>query len=270
MSVLRRGATEIRRRKHQLRGAASWTRTCGERQLICRTATPGPPRARILCYHSIGTPRWGVNDVPPRLFARQLERAMKAGYQFVPAADLAAADATVPDRRVALTFDDGLRSLLTNAAPVLADLGVPWTAFVVTDWADGHHGLGEDLLLTWAEIEKLASAGAVVASHSVTHPDFSTLERGRAVDELERSRSTIRERLGIDTTEFAIPFGQSGNWSPDTHAAAMAAGYTTVYAQSVHRRPLGTVPRTFVTRFDTDRIFTAALAGAFDEWEEWF
>ncbi len=52
-------------------------------------------------------------------------------------------------------------------------------------------------------------------------------------------------------------------------AAARAAGYTAVFAQSEERRPPGTVPRTFITRFDGDRIFRGALGGAFDRWEEW-
>jgi len=30
------------------------------------------------------------------------------------------------------------------------------------------------------------------------------------------------------------------------------------------------VPRTFVTSWDNDRIFRAALRGSFDRWEEWF
>jgi hypothetical protein len=37
----------------------------------------------------------------------------------------------------------------------------------------------------------------------------------------------------------------------------------------MERRPPGTVPRTFITRFDNDRLFRAALGGAFDRWEEW-
>jgi hypothetical protein len=46
-------------------------------------------------------------------------------------------------------------------------------------------------------------------------------------------------------------------------------GYTTVYAQAVDTRPAGTVPRTFITRIDRPKVFRAALAGAYDGWEEW-
>lgn len=53
-------------------------------------------------------------------------------------------------------------------------------------------------------------------------------------------------------------------------AAAAEAGYTTVYAQSVDTRPDGTVLDTFITRVDRPKIFRAALAGAYDGWEEWY
>ena len=51
--------------------------------------------------------------------------------------------------------------------------------------------------------------------------------------------------------------------------AANDAGYEIVYAQAEATRPEGTVARTFVTKFDGDRIFNALLKGKFDRWEEW-
>jgi hypothetical protein len=76
--------------------------------------------------------------------------------------------------------------------------------------------------------------------------------------------------VGVETSEFAFPLGQARHWSAVAAAAAAEMGYTTVYAQSVNNRPAGTVPRTFITRLDGLRLFRAALAGAFDGWDEWF
>jgi hypothetical protein len=87
--------------------------------------------------------------------------------------------------------------------------------------------------------------------------------------ELGESREEIRKALGIQVDEFAIPFGQSGNWTAQAMAEARAAGYRIVYAQSENRRPIGTVARTFITQFDSAKVFKAALAGSFDDWEEW-
>ncbi|MGE3911707.1 MAG: polysaccharide deacetylase family protein [Chloroflexota bacterium] len=243
-------------------------RMCCERHVLAavgqrRVRTGG----RIFCYHSVGQPVWGVNDVSPARFRRQIELALRAGYRFVPASEIAQTGGGPKD--LAITFDDGLRSTLTTAAPILAEYGVPWSLFVVSDWADGDHTFEDGVMLRWSEIEKVAALGAEIGSHSVTHPNFSWLSPEQTLDELARSRRTIEQRLGIAPTSFAIPLGQSGNWPEVAAEAARQVGYTTVYAQAEETRPGQTVARTFVTRFDDDRIFSAALGGVFDRWEEW-
>jgi peptidoglycan/xylan/chitin deacetylase (PgdA/CDA1 family) len=139
----------------------------------------------------------------------------------------------------------------------------------VTDWADGKHDFGPGVMLGWAGVEKLAADGVAIGSHSVTHPNFGKIDVERAEQELYESRLTMASRIGITPASFAIPLGQSKNWTDETEAAARRAGYMTVYAQSEDRRHPATVARTFVTRFDDARIFRAALAGVFDRWEEW-
>jgi peptidoglycan/xylan/chitin deacetylase (PgdA/CDA1 family) len=208
-----------------------------------------------------------VNDVSPRRFRRHLETALSAGYRFVPA-ELVAAEPG-DDPRLAITFDDGLASVATNAAPMLREMGIPWTLFVVTDWADGNHAFAPGTMLGWAEVESLAAQGATIGSHSVTHPNFGRIGLEQAEQELYESRLTMASRIGITPTAFAIPLGQSKNWTDAADAAAHRAGYLNVYAQSEERRHPATIARTFVTRFDDSRIFRASLAGVFDRWEEW-
>lgn len=254
------------RRAGVTRGRIASARMCCERNALAFRPRDAV-RSRILCYHSVGTPEWGVNDVTPGQFAHQLQLARSSGWRFVPPAEIA--NGTAGPGTLALTFDDGLSTVLTQAAPVLRDLAIPYSVFVVSDWADGHHSFGEGTMLGWREIESLAAMGAEIGSHSVSHPNFRHLCAGEALEQLAASRETIAARTGIDARAFAIPFGQSGNWTFPAHDAARAAGYTTVYAQAEETRFPGTVARTFVTRFDNDRVFRAALGGAFDRWEEW-
>ncbi len=242
-------------------------RMCCERLALSAFSPTGGARSRILCYHAVGTPEWGVNDLSPARFRRQLEGALDSGYRFVPAEMLAREGGNA--RRLAITFDDGLTSVAANAAPVLRELGIPWTLFVVSDWADGRHAWARDTMLDWRAIERLAAEGATVGSHSVSHPDFGRIPAEAMEAELQNSRRTIAERIGIDTRSFAIPLGQAQNWNARAQTAAMAAGYELVFAQSEERRHPGTVARTFITRFDGNRVFKAALDGAFDRWEEW-
>jgi peptidoglycan/xylan/chitin deacetylase (PgdA/CDA1 family) len=223
---------------------------------------------RILCYHSVGQPLFGVNDVSPAHFRRHIELALGAGLRFVPASDLARDGGSPKD--VAITFDDGLRSVMRNAAPILADYNIPWSLFVVSDWSDGKGPWGDDVFLGWRDLERLIAAGVEVGSHSATHPDFTHLDLPRIVEELGSSRRVIEDRLGIKVETFAIPFGQSMNWPARAAQAARQVGYEVVYAQAEETRPIGTIPRTFVTRFDGDLIFNALMTGVFDRWEEWY
>lgn len=251
------------------REQAAAVRLCCERHWL---ATFGRARkryvGRILCYHTVGQPEWGVNDISPRQFRRHIELALAAGFRFVHAS--AIANGSSDAKTLAITFDDGMKSLVTTAAPVLEEYDLPWTFFPVTDWCDGRIETLKDKVLNWAEVETLLARGGELGSHSVTHPDFSRVDQARAEDELGESRETIRRMIGFAPDSFAIPFGQSANWSDDLQQAARVAGYSTVYAQAEETRTPGTVARTFVTKFDGDRIFKALLAGKYDSWEEWY
>jgi peptidoglycan/xylan/chitin deacetylase (PgdA/CDA1 family) len=232
---------------------------------------PPPPRrrgGRILCYHSLGQKIFGVNDVSATRFRRHLELARGLGYRFVPASQIASGDSD--PRTLAITFDDGLRSAADVAGPILASYQIPWSLFVVSNWVDQPGAWADENLLRWRDLEKLVAAGVEIGSHSASHPDFATIDPAQIADELSRSRSAIGRALGIEVKSFAIPFGQSKNWPAQALGAAREAGYSTIYAQAEETRPPETVPRTFVTRFDGDRIFNALLGGAFDRWEEWY
>ena len=252
---------------------AVWGRLCAERWVLAaRQRAAGHPspvrRGRILTYHGIGTPGYGVNDLRPRDFERHLQIAVDDGWSFTTPAEVIAE----PDKpQLALTFDDGLASVLGTALPVLRHHRIPATAFVVTGWADGQ--IPDNLrriVLDWRGVSALQEGGMTLASHSVTHPDFGRLQSADARRELEISRERLGRVLGVETSEFAIPLGQSRNWTPEAGLAAAEVGYTTVYAQCVNTRPEGTIARTFITRIDRPMLFRAALVGAYDNWEEWY
>jgi peptidoglycan/xylan/chitin deacetylase (PgdA/CDA1 family) len=267
----------IRRAATPLKGAGvtrqrvAAVRLCVERATLAALKLPGAGRAggRILAYHSVGTPQWGVNDVSPARFRRHLEIALAGGYKFVHPDQIARTGGR-PDE-LAVSFDDGLASVLENAAPILRELGIPWSMFIVSDWAEaGHPSYDRDLLMDWRQVERLAAYGATIGSHSVTHRNFGHLSPSEAAEELFASREVIERRVGIKPITFAIPFGQSRDWTAAAAAAALAAGYEIVYAQAEATRFPGTVARTMVARTDLDFVFRGALRGHLDRWEEWY
>jgi peptidoglycan/LPS O-acetylase OafA/YrhL/peptidoglycan/xylan/chitin deacetylase (PgdA/CDA1 family) len=251
------------RRKH-----VAAVRMMVERNTLAILAQPRQRAGgRILCYHSIDEREYGVNNVRSNRFRHQIEFALASGYRFVPAAEIALNGGSQWD--LAVTFDDGRKSVLTRAAAILKEYGIPWSLFVVTTWTDESETAVRAKNLSWRELERLMEAGVEIGSHSCTHPDFAKIELQQMVDELSGSRLAIQKNLGFAPISMAIPLGQSMNWPVSAANAAREAGYEIVYAQAEDTRPADTIPRTFVTRFDMDHIFSALLSGAYDRWEEW-
>ena len=181
------GFKSVLRRAGIRRARLAAARMHVERTVLARTSRADTgARSRILCYHSVGTPLWGINDVRPEQLRCHLELALEAGFHFVSPEQLARTGGR--PHELALTFDDGLASVAANAAPILADYGIPWMLFVVTDWAAGRHHFGDGVFMGWREIERLAARGVAVGSHSVSHPNFADL----APDETERELAVSR------------------------------------------------------------------------------
>jgi peptidoglycan/xylan/chitin deacetylase (PgdA/CDA1 family) len=93
---------------------------------------------RVLVYHACEesesdfTRGLKINTMPA-LLERHLE-FLKRHYRIVPLAALV--DGDPPDFSVVITFDDGFRSVHSNALPLLAARNVPATCYLVTDVID--------------------------------------------------------------------------------------------------------------------------------------
>ncbi len=128
-----------------------------------------------------------------------------------------------PAGKVSFTFDDGLSSAISQAAPTLAKYGMTGTDYVIT----GCVGMttvpntckaDEDKsYMTWAQVQQLHSSyGWEIGSHTVTHPllaskDASMGQRRKLttlqmVNELTKSKADLAAH-GIDATSFAPPYG---------------------------------------------------------------
>jgi peptidoglycan/xylan/chitin deacetylase (PgdA/CDA1 family) len=108
----------------------------------------------VLLYHRISddpAPDPGGMVVPPGLF-RQHIAALSEWFDVVPAAEVL----TARDRPVAaLTLDDGYLDNLEVAAPILRDLGLPSTFFIVADAVAGEGASGHTPEYWWDRLEHL-------------------------------------------------------------------------------------------------------------------
>ena len=121
------------------------------------------------------------------------------------------------ERRLAVTFDDGDRSVLEHAFPVMSELGLPGTVFVPTV------AVGAPGQLGWDELRLLANAGWEIGSHSVTHVCLTGLDDAALDRELRVSRELIEVQLGVPCRSIAYPYGESDE---RVRAAAGRTGYT--------------------------------------------
>lgn len=200
----------------------------------------------ILCYHGISSSWSNPTAVSPSAFRRQIQHLVRRGYSGTTLSGLAAkAEDAAASRRVAVTFDDGYRSIL-QAKPILDEFGFPATVFVVTSFAESGELLswpGVDHWLTgpeaeemrplvWEELDELAAAGWEVGSHTVTHPWLTALDEEALGRELAESRATIANRLGRCDV-FAYPYGA---FDARISRAARAAGYRVACAVAAGRR----------------------------------
>ena len=86
IKAVRHALSPYRPDKVAYRGAVKGRLRAERWTLATRTRATGGQapamRGRILTYHSVGTPEWGVNDVSPRDFERHLQIAVDDGWSF--------------------------------------------------------------------------------------------------------------------------------------------------------------------------------------------
>lgn len=169
-------------------------------------------RIPILTFHSLGDAPSPLT-FPPSLFRRGMERLHRAGFRAVTVSRAARLlrgrhEGALPERLIAITFDDGCHSFYEHAFPVLRGLGYPATLFVVTAPASLALPFMKDRpRLTWDQLGRLHEAGMEIGAHTVTHPDLTRLDQAGVVAEIEGSRATIADKVGVPAASFAYPFG---------------------------------------------------------------
>jgi peptidoglycan/xylan/chitin deacetylase (PgdA/CDA1 family) len=142
--------------------------------------------------------------VAPDRFACHLHALADAGYRSIRSAELSAAlrgAASLPERPIILTFDDGYRDCVERVLPALCEHGFGATFFVLMDRWHGSEWLDP------AGIRQLQDAGMELGAHTRTHVDLTTVGPGEAREEIVRSREELRELSGAAVTSFAYPYG---------------------------------------------------------------
>ncbi len=117
----------------------------------------------------------------------------------------------VPERTVALTFDDAYASVHDEVFPRLQERGWPFTVFV----APGVTDKGLDAHASWDELRAMAAAGATIANHSMDHPHMVAHgDRDRSAwlaamrAQIVQAQARLEAEIEAPARLFAWPFGE--------------------------------------------------------------
>lgn len=187
-------------------------------------ASPASPRpVPILMYHVLAAPPHGAPFpelyVPPASFRAEMAELAREGFHPVTLDRLYASwtrGAPLPARPIVLSFDDGYRSDYTTGYRVLRTRRWPGVLNLEV------HNTTVSWGLSPGRIRRMIAAGWEIDSHTLTHPDLTTVDPTRLRREVAASRAFIRREFHVPVDFFCYP---SGRYDAAVVAEVQRAGY---------------------------------------------
>lgn len=152
----------------------------------------------ILQYHHVSETTPAATSVTPAQFREQMQFLVDDGFKVIPLSQVVEAIKQKQDlsaKTVAITFDDGYRSIATTAHPILKEFGFPYTLFVAIEPIKQKF----TEMMSWDELVKLAKEGADIANHSWAHEHLI-----RKLSNESQAQWIARIKTNILDTEKAI------------------------------------------------------------------
>ena len=173
---------------------------------------------------------------------------------------------TPAGRPIVITFDDGYKSVFSNAFPIMKEFGFVGVVCIYPQFIGTSGGM------TWGELTQLASAGWTIECHSFSHADLgkppaSPNDRLEFFNrEIVQSRKIIESRTGLPVRLIVWPYGI---YTEETEKIAREAGYagamTVDGGANFRGMDLFRIKRQVVYRNDSPEKFTIRIEmGALD------
>jgi peptidoglycan/xylan/chitin deacetylase (PgdA/CDA1 family) len=175
----------------------------------------------ILMYHHIRSyndpsDKIGTNlSVTPADLSEQLNLIQQRGYTTITFDDLA--NGNIPEKPIILTFDDGYSNFYQNAFPLIKSHKMKAVSFIITGYIGGSD------YMTTEQIKEISDYGIEIGSHTISHPDLSTLSEKSSRSQIFDSKKTLENMLSKPVISFCYP---SGKYTAETESLVKEAGYT--------------------------------------------
>ncbi len=206
--------------------------------------------AAILIYHHVSEDTPAATSVSPAIFESHLDFLERNDYNVVPLTDIVSAlrdKRRLPKRTVAITFDDGYTSILSEAMPRIAKRNWPFTVFVSTDAIDQRYSG----FMSWADLRRIEASGGTIANHTRTHDHLVRHRSGKSVEawrqrittDIESAQTRLESELDHPLHFFAWPYGE---FDADLEKLVDELGYVAFGQQSGpagHVSSLQSLPR---------------------------
>ncbi len=124
-----------------------------------------------------------------------------------------------PEKCVWISFDDVDKSVYENAFPILKEMNIPFTLFVIAGQV-GNNDFNNLQMATWDDLREMKDSGlASFGSHSY---DMHYLEDDKAVfleetkytefkEDIIKSKEVIENNLQVEVKAIAYPFGETSD-----------------------------------------------------------
>lgn len=182
--------------------------------LVACAARAGADSAVVLEYHHVATDTPPSTSVTPSTFEAHMDHLAANDFAVWPLPKLVRtvrSGGEVPERTVAITFDDAYVSVFDEVFPRLQERGWPFTVFV----APGVIDKGYDAYASWDQLREMAAAGVTIGNHSVDHPHMVARgQRGRGAwledmrAQVVDAQARLEQEIESPARLFAWPFGE--------------------------------------------------------------
>ncbi len=184
--------------------------------------------ATVLIYHHVSTTMPASTSISPERFIAHMDYLEKNNFKIVPLTELTERlrkGDELPDKTVAITFDDSYADVYTSAYPILKKRGWPFTFFVNTDAV----GTGK-IFVTWDLLREMSKNGVTIANHTTKHDHVVRIKNGesesqfkaRLTNDIADAQKKIETEIGSAPKIFAYPFGE---YSADVKAVLKKMGF---------------------------------------------